>query len=256
MKIRKNNICLIALLLYSFFVLIVNINADVAVKGYYPVTSKGEFCTRTNPSDLPDNPLYKNWCKREFINGSLIYEAYRQVAFNIKYTPEPPKVDLWQTPYETLRFNGGDCEDAILLFHQLLTPNYRGGEIIWGLVSDIQTKTTYPHVWFQLVDRKGNRYIVEPFSGDWNGIIPIKMINKREHRKKIIGLPNNIIKDIMEMPLKHKEKYKNIKDFFKKHTKMQDWSFKSQIDYVFSKLINVARRHKRQQQEEVMFFLK
>lgn len=247
MKTREYNfiiICLITLLLLHSFLIIPTGTADIAVKGYYPVTSKGEFCIRTNSDNLPDNPLYKSWCKKEFINGSLIYEAYRQVAFNIRYTPEPPKVDLWQTPYETMRFNGGDCEDAILLFQQLLTPNYRGGEVIWGIVRDLRNQTSYPHVWFKLVDRKGNQYIVEPFSGDWNGIIPVKMINESEHRKKIIGLPNDIIKDIMETPLK----YKNIKKFLKKHSTVQDWSFINQVDYVFSNLINVARRYKRQQQ--------
>ena len=244
MCIKKNNfivICLLALVLLGA-------KNDICIsdqqpKGYYPVPSKGEFCNHPDAGKLPQNPLYKEWCEEMFNNGSLIYEAYRQIAFRIVYTPEPPKVDLWQTPFETISINGGDCEDAILLFHQLLTPHYKGGEIIWGVVHNLTNQTFYPHVWFQLNDIDGNLYIIEPFAGDWNGIIPIEIIAKNEVRQKIIGIPNDIISDIMNSP----SKYKNMKDFFIKQVAMHDMRLIKQVDDVLTKLVNVSRRFKRQQ---------
>ena len=54
-----------------------------------------------NNGKLFDNFMYKDWCEETFDNGKYIYEAYKDIAFNIKYTPEQAKTDIWQTPYET-----------------------------------------------------------------------------------------------------------------------------------------------------------
>ncbi|MFQ5532112.1 MAG: restriction endonuclease subunit S, partial [Candidatus Nanoarchaeia archaeon] len=64
-------------------------------------------------------------------------------------------------PFETMRNHGGDCEDAILLFHALLPANYNEGEVVWGFVHDLEKKTNFPHVWFQLYDKNRNRIIKE-----------------------------------------------------------------------------------------------
>lgn len=244
-NIKKDNFVVGGLITLISFILTTSLcNASLQVKGFYPVSSKGEFCTRSNSNELPNNPLYRDWCERKFLNGSHIYEAYRQVAFDIEYIPEPPRVDLWQTPSETMLNHGGDCEDAILLFHELLPPHYNSGDVIWGFVHDLKNQTTYPHVWFQLYDRNGNLYIVEPFSGDWNGIIPMEMIEKREVRQRIMGIPNTILSDIMNRPSKNQ----NIKDFFIKRITMSDQWLAGQVDNVFTKLVNVSRRRKLQLQ--------
>lgn len=52
---------------------------------------------------ITDNILYKEWCEETFENGNYIYEAYKNIAFNIKYAPEPNRIDFWQTPKETSR---------------------------------------------------------------------------------------------------------------------------------------------------------
>lgn len=218
-------------------------NAALSIKGFYPVSSKGEFCSRSNSSDLPHNPSYKEWCQNNFINGTDVYEAYRQVAFNIDHTPEPQKVDIWQTPSETMQSHSGDCEDAILLFNQMLPPHHNGGEIIWGFVHDLNNKTSFAHVWFQLHDKNGKSYIVEPFSGDWNGIIPTEIVKMSEIRQRIIGVPNTVVSDIMNKPAKHK----NIKNFSIEQITMYDWQLEKLIDNVFAKLVSVSNRYRQEQ---------
>ncbi len=49
------------------------------------------------------------------------------------------------------------------------------------------------HVWYQLVDKKGQQYIVEGFSNDWNGIIPIEIIEETELRRPIFTITHAIV---------------------------------------------------------------
>jgi hypothetical protein len=69
-----------------------------------------------NNGMLLDNFMYRDWCEETFVNGKYIYEAYKDIAFNIKYTQEQPETDIWQTPFETNKSKKGDCEDAVFLF--------------------------------------------------------------------------------------------------------------------------------------------
>lgn len=244
-NIKKINLVVDGLIILILFTITSPFcNAALQIKGFYPVSSKGEYCARSNPDELPNNLLYKDWCQKNFLNGAYIYEAYRQIAFNIEYTPEPPSVDLWQTPFETMQGRSGDCEDAVILFHAILPPHYDSGEVVWGFVHDLKDQTSFPHVWFQLYDKRGKAYIVEPFSGDWNGIIPMEAIKKWEVRQRIIGISNAVISDIMNSPVEHQ----SAKNFFVKRTAMYDWRLARQVDDVFAKLVNVSRRYKRQLQ--------
>ena len=243
-NIKKDNLVIGLLVIFILFLLPGTFcNAALSIHGFYPVSSKDKSSTLTDSSELPHNPLYKEWCQKEFVNGVYIYEAYRQIAFNIEFTPEPSRVDLWQTPSETMRILGGDCEDAILLFHQLLLPHYNDGEIIWGIVHNLKNQTSFAHVWFQLYDKKGNLYIVEPFSGDWNGIIPDEAIKKSERRERIIGIPNAIISDILNKPAKHQD----AKNFILRDLAAYDWWHVKEVNNVFTKLVNVSHRYRRQQ---------
>ena len=135
-----------------------------------------------------DNFLYKKWCEETFDNGRYIYEAYKNIAFNIRYTPELNRADFWQTPIETTNLNKGDCEDAVLLFFSQITPNQKNVEIIWGWVIDNRNSIGRAHVWYQLTDKKGRKYIVEGFSNDWNGIIPVEIVSEVETRKPILTI--------------------------------------------------------------------
>ena len=135
-----------------------------------------------------DNLLYKKWCEETFDNGSYIYGAYKKIAFNIRYTPELNWSDYWQTPIETGNLNEGDCEDAVLVFFSQITPNQRNVEIIWGWVIDNRNSIGRAHVWCQLTDKTGRKYIVEGFSDDWNGIIPVEIVSENETRKPILTI--------------------------------------------------------------------
>jgi hypothetical protein len=143
--------------------------------------------------ELNDNFLYKKWCEETFDNGNHIYEAYKNIAFNIKYIHEPPKTDFWQTPLETARRKEGDCEDAVLLFFSLLPSYQKNAEIVWGWIFDKRNTVGRKHVWYQLVDHKGQQYVVEGFSKDWNGIIPMETIERIESRKSVLTIAHSAI---------------------------------------------------------------
>jgi hypothetical protein len=138
--------------------------------------------------ELHDNFLYKEWCEETFTNGNNIYEGYKDIAFNIKYAPEADRTDNWQTPLESVRLEQGDCEDAVFLFFSHLPLTQENAEIVWGWVIDRQLGVARAHVWYQLKDREGNEYIVEGFSNDWNGIIPMEIVETTETRKPILKI--------------------------------------------------------------------
>jgi hypothetical protein len=162
--------------------------------GYKPVLDEcpdievGAYCNTPVPFD---NTLYKEWCERTFKHGNHIYEAYKDIAFNIKYTPESAKTDFWQTPFETTKSKSGDCEDAVFLFFSHLLPNQENAEIVWGWVIDRRIGVAKAHVWYQLKDKEGQLYVVEGFSNDWNGIIPMEIIKQTESRKPIFTLSHS-----------------------------------------------------------------
>lgn len=105
-------------------------NLFLSGRGYDPIKDTWmEKSLVTRPTDgnaLPDNPRYKEWCINTFDNGEQIYEAYKEIAFDIDYRPEPQKTDYWQTPIETMQSKKGDCEDsAFLFFSQAFRVRYR-----------------------------------------------------------------------------------------------------------------------------------
>ncbi len=158
---------------------------------YRPVSDTCPYVE--NGGELSDNFLYKEWCEETFDNGNYIYEAYKDIAFNIKYTPELSKADYWQTPVETAKLKKGDCEDAVFLFFSQLSSNQKNAEIVWGWVIDKRSTVGRAHVWYQLVDKRGKQYIVEGFSKDWNGIIPMDMVEETESRRPILTMSHSAI---------------------------------------------------------------
>lgn len=159
---------------------------DIKVGAY--CRTEGRFAVANNTPVPYDNTLYKEWCESTFKHGSHIYEAYRDIAFNIKYTPESAKTDFWQTPFETTESGNGDCEDAVFLFFSHLLPDQENAEIVWGWVIDRTIGAAKAHVWYQLKDKAGQLYVVEGFSNDWDGIIPMEIIKQTESRKPIFTL--------------------------------------------------------------------
>jgi hypothetical protein len=153
--------------------------------GYKPVLE--EYPDTEYTKELHENSLYKKWCEETFTNGNYIYEGYRDITFNIKYAPEANRTDNWQTPLETARLGQGDCEDVVFLFFSHLPPAHNNAEIVWGWVIDGHG-IAKAHVWYQLTDIKGEEYIVEGFSNDWKGIIPMNTVRKTETRKPIIKI--------------------------------------------------------------------
>lgn len=156
--------------------------------GYKPIEEADS--PLTNGEKTNDNLLYKKWCEKMFDNGSRIYQAYKDIAFNIEYTPEESNADFWQSPDETARLKKGDCEDAVFLFYSHLLKEQDNAEIVWGWVIDKESEEGRAHVWYQLTDRKGKQWVVEGFSRSWNGIIPVGEIEKTELRRPIFTLPH------------------------------------------------------------------
>ncbi len=152
---------------------------------------KGDPSSRQIYAREYDNYLYEKWCEETFDNGKYVYAAYKNIAFNIKYKPETNKTDFWQTPIETDRLRRGDCEDAVFLLYSRLPSNQENAEILWGWVTDKESKVRRAHVWYQLIDKKGQKYIVEGFSKEWNGIIPMEIARNYETRKPLLSIPHN-----------------------------------------------------------------
>lgn len=177
---------------------------DVAVNdlrlGYRPVPEVSQ-CIRSewglpdqkSITGMHDNHHYRKWCEETFVNGNDIYNAYKKIAFDIKYTPEREKIDFWQTPSETARIKRGDCEDAVFLFFSLIPPRQKCAEIVWGWVIDRKNMVAKAHVWYQLKDKKGIEYVVEGFSQDWSGIIPMEVVEIKEIRKPIFIIPHSAV---------------------------------------------------------------
>lgn len=155
-------------------------------RGYRPVEDawsiRPSISYPADENNISDNPPYREWCASTFENGEHIYEAYKEIAFGINYRAEPTKTDYWQTPVETRRDRWGDCEDAVFLFFSRLSELDIDGDIVWGWVADRESAVAFAHVWYQLFDKHGKPYIVEGFSKEWNGIIPVEMIAEGERR--------------------------------------------------------------------------
>ncbi len=73
-------------------------------------------------------------------------------------------------------------------FFSHLLPSQENAEIVWGWVVNRQNGVVKAHVWYQLKDREEKEYIVEGFSGDWDGIMPMEIVNKKEARKPILRI--------------------------------------------------------------------
>lgn len=174
----------------------------LAGRGYKPV---GDVRAE-NPSaifspegnSIPDNPRYREWCINTFNNGEQIYEAYREIAFDIDYRAEPPATDYWQTPGETRQSKKGDCEDSVFLFFSQLSGLDIDGDVVWGWVEDRGASVVFAHVWYQLFDKRGRAYIVEGFSKEWNGIIPEEMLAVREERIPTLMIRHNQLNHIAD----------------------------------------------------------
>ena len=186
----------------------------LAGRGYKPVEdlwpeklTSARFIERNN---IPDNPLYKEWCIKTFNNGEQIYEAYKEIAFDIDYRAEPPKTDYWQTPAETEQRKQGDCEDSVFLFFSMLSKLDIDGDVVWGWVVDKNSSVAFAHVWYQLFDKRGRPYIVEGFSKQWNGIIPIEMTASMEERIQTLMLRHNQVNHVVdEMTPKFTESFED-----------------------------------------------
>ena len=174
----------------------------LAGRGYKPVEDacpvKPLITYPADGSSTPNNQLYRKWCAKIFKNGEQIYEAYKEIAFGVNYRAEPSKTDHWQTPIETRQSKQGDCEDSVFLFFSTLSELDIDGDIIWGWVIDKENSIAFAHVWYQLFDKRGNPYIVEGFSKEWNGIIPVEMLAEGERRVPTLMLRHNQVNRVVD----------------------------------------------------------
>ena len=190
--------------------------ADIflAGRGYKPVEDPWpmESAVASYSENILDNQPYKEWCTKNFRNGDQIYEAYKEIAFNIDYRAEPEKTDYWQTPVETRQKKQGDCEDSVFLFFSKLSELDIDGDLVWGWVVDKNNSIAFAHAWYQLFDKQGRQYIVEGFSKEWNGIIPSEMIGDKEERVPTLILRHNQVNHIVDEVIPHFD-HKNLQDF-------------------------------------------
>jgi predicted transglutaminase-like cysteine proteinase len=75
-----------------------------------------------------------------------ITEINDAVNASIKYEPEPPGQDIWQTPRETTELGRGDCEDiAIAKYFRLRAAGF-GPELVYCLWQDPRTMRRLYHM--------------------------------------------------------------------------------------------------------------
>ncbi len=106
----------------------------------------------------PDNPDVKRWYEYTFVNGTELYEAYKTITFDIEYYKELTG-DIWQSPKETLRLKGGDCEDKMILYSSLIPSDLENVEIVWGFIYTLEGGV-YKHVWANLTSKAGDKYVL------------------------------------------------------------------------------------------------
>ncbi|MDR4508392.1 MAG: transglutaminase domain-containing protein [Candidatus Brocadiaceae bacterium] len=220
-------------------------------KGYKPVKDTWPIKPNIHSStpslengNLLDNLRYREWCITTFKNGEQIYEAYKEIAFTIEYRAEPKKTDYWQTPIETRGNKQGDCEDAVFLFFSKLSDLDIDGNIVWGWVVDKDKSISFAHVWYQLFDKRGRSYIVEGFSKEWNGIVPVDLIGGGEERVPTLILRHNKVMQMVDnmpprLPVVYAEAQKWNMYFANTHI----------IRDIFFKLQDMFARYREQMQE-------
>jgi len=99
---------------------------------------------------------------------------------------------------ETRQSRQGDCEDSVFLFFSKLSELDIDGDIIWGWVVDKENSDAFAHVWYQLSDKRGRPCIVEGFSKEWNGIVPVEMLTEGERRVLALMLRHNQVNRVVD----------------------------------------------------------
>ena len=114
-------------------------------------------------------------------------------ATEIKYIPDAPGKDSWQSPAETRKLKTGDCEDiAILLQHELAKLNFKA-EVVFGLKTRLDK---HGHAWCEF-KYEGQHYIIEPSNG---------VCYNRKGLSKLLYIPVNKLPSIGKKILNYYKK--------------------------------------------------
>lgn len=110
---------------------------------------------------VPDapSPTRQADCEPGVYLRQELFDAFTQ-AGRIKYIPDPPGTDTWQTPAETRQRGAGDCEDICIYLQHLLAEGGMASEVVFGLRD---ATATNGHAWLE-ADIQGRRWIIEPRS--------------------------------------------------------------------------------------------
>ena len=79
----------------------------------------------------------------------------------IRYVPDPPGRDYWQSPEETQKRAQGDCEDICIFLQDRLKRQGIHVEVVFGVKTSLVRRG---HSWCEY-EQDGEVYIIEPFSG-------------------------------------------------------------------------------------------
>lgn len=87
----------------------------------------------------------------------------------------------------------------MLYFFSQLPSDQKSAEFVWGWVINNKSAIGRAHVWYELSDKRGNKYIVEGFSNDWNGIIPTEIVQETETRKPIFKISHCMVSKLSSL---------------------------------------------------------
>lgn len=79
----------------------------------------------------------------------------------LRYLPDPPTRDIWQSPGFTRRRHGGDCEDLALLVVSLLTHENIPSYLVTGTINHVG------HAWVEGTDERG-WFMIEATAGTFS----------------------------------------------------------------------------------------
>ena len=121
----------------------------------------GGFLIPATPFDQKISSAGALFCNFTPPQGPLLSEEelFFQ-ARSIRYIPDPPGQDYWQTPQETETRWAGDCEDKAIWLYAHLKQN--GHANVRLVVGRYRTLDKNYHVWVSMSDGQDGVFILDP----------------------------------------------------------------------------------------------
>lgn len=137
-------------------------------------TTAAVTCSCRVPSEPGGNGAHSNPFEPVYVSDEIV--SCLITAARIRYVPDPPGTDYWQTPEETAGRGAGDCEDIAIYTGQLLERRGVDARVVIGARGPA---AEHGHCWVEFSEN-GIAYVMEP---------AYQMIFKRRNLPKSMYIP-------------------------------------------------------------------